>query len=146
MRKFNQILITNFKLGKMRLLLKYSQHPTRKRPKTIFIGVKCSRIVLLSHFLQTLYLSTGFFFTFAAMKFNFEKYTSSKIDDLGVGYDYESVMHYNAKAFSKDGRALTISIRAGKGQKGVKLGQRYRLSDKDKKQAQLLYCNSKSSS
>jgi hypothetical protein len=82
-------------------------------------------------------------FTLTAMRFNFEKYTSSKINDLGVGYDYESVMHYGAKAFSKDGRSLTISIKKGKTTNDIKLGQRYGLSDMDKKQARLLYnCNS----
>jgi hypothetical protein len=78
------------------------------------------------------------------MRFNFEKYSGSRINDLGVGYDYESVMHYGAKAFSKDGRSPTISIKQGKNTNNVKLGQRYRLSDKDKKQARLLYnCNGK---
>ncbi|XP_028401749.1 protein SpAN-like [Dendronephthya gigantea] len=80
-----------------------------------------------------------------AMRFNFEKYTSSRIDDLGVEYDYESVMHYGPKAFSKDGRSSTISIKRNKNKNGVRLGQRYRLSELDKKQARLLYnCNVKS--
>ena len=80
----------------------------------------------------------------AAMKFNFEKYTSSKINDLGVGYDYESVMHYGAKAFSKDGRSLTISIKKGMNTGNSRLGQRYGLSVKDKEQARRLYnCNGK---
>lgn len=76
------------------------------------------------------------------MRFNFEKYTSSRIDDLGVEYDYESVMHYGSKAFSKDGRSSTISIKRNKRKNGIRMGQRYRLSELDKKQARLLYsCN-----
>lgn len=73
------------------------------------------------------------------MRFNFEKYSKFQINDLGVGYDYESVMHYGSKAFSKDGRSLTISIKKGRDANGVKLGQRHKLSDMDKKQARLLY-------
>ena len=80
-----------------------------------------------------------------AMRFNFEKYSASRINDLGVGYDYESVMHYGAKAFSKNGKS-TISIKQGKNTNNVNLGQRYGLSDKDKQQAKLLYnCIVKSS-
>ena len=77
------------------------------------------------------------------MKFNFEKYTASRINDLGVDYDYDSVMHYGAKAFSKNGRS-TISVKKGKAMSGSEIGQRYSLSEKDKKQARLLYnCISK---
>lgn len=72
------------------------------------------------------------------MRFNFGKYSSSKINDLGVGYDYNSVMHYGSRAFSKDGRSTTITIK-GNNPGNVRLGQRYRLSKLDKKQAQLLY-------
>ena len=78
------------------------------------------------------------------MRFNFDKYTSSSINDLGVSYDYESVMHYGAKAFSKDGRSVTISIKKGTITNGIRLGQRFSLSEMDKKQARLLYnCNGK---
>lgn len=34
---------------------------------------------------------------------NFNKYDESKVTNYGVSYDYESVMHYSAKAFSKNG-------------------------------------------
>lgn len=34
---------------------------------------------------------------------NFKKYNSSAVNDFNVTYDYESVMHYSAKAFSKNG-------------------------------------------
>lgn len=78
------------------------------------------------------------------MRFNFEKYTPSRINDLGVGYDYESVMHYGSKAFSKDGRSVTISIKKGRKTDDIRLGQRHSLSEMDKKQARLLYnCNGK---
>jgi len=35
---------------------------------------------------------------------NFNKYTSSQIQHLGEPYDYTSVMHYSATAFSKNGQ------------------------------------------
>ncbi|KAK9503994.1 hypothetical protein O3M35_010442 [Rhynocoris fuscipes] len=35
---------------------------------------------------------------------NFKRYSRSRITDLGVGYDYDSVMHYSTHAFSKNGR------------------------------------------
>lgn len=35
---------------------------------------------------------------------NFEKAQSSMIDSLGIEYDYRSVMHYSANAFSKNGQ------------------------------------------
>lgn len=34
---------------------------------------------------------------------NFDKYSSDKITDFGVGYDFQSVMHYPGSAFSKNG-------------------------------------------
>ena len=78
------------------------------------------------------------------MRFNFDKYTPSRINDLGVGYDYESVMHYGSKAFSIDGQSVTISIKKRRKTDGIRLGQRYSLSEMDKKQARLLYgCNGK---
>lgn len=36
---------------------------------------------------------------------NFEKAQSSMIDSQGIGYDYRSVMHYSANAFSRNGQA-----------------------------------------
>jgi len=36
--------------------------------------------------------------------FNFKKFTSSQIQHLGEPYDYSSIMHYPAKALSKNGR------------------------------------------
>ena len=33
------------------------------------------------------------------MRRNFEKYTSRTINDMGVPYDYDSIMHYPEDAF-----------------------------------------------
>lgn len=43
-------------------------------------------------------------FFFAGRENNFDKAQSAMIDDQGVGYDYRSVMHYSANAFSKNGQ------------------------------------------
>jgi len=42
------------------------------------------------------------------MDFNFQKYSWSTIQNLGVGYDTSSILHYGPYAFSKDRRYATI--------------------------------------
>ena len=69
------------------------------------------------------------------MKFNFERYTTSRINSFNVGYDYDSVMHYGSYAFSSRGRKTIDSKPTG----GKRLGQRNGLSAKDKQQVRLLY-------
>lgn len=69
------------------------------------------------------------------MEFNFQKYTTARIDSLGQTYDYRSVMHYGPSAFAKRRGAKTIESIKG----NQKLGQRDDLSPSDKKQVQLLY-------
>lgn len=39
---------------------------------------------------------------------NFNKYNSSVVTDFGIPYDYSSVMHYSAYAFTKDGYATIV--------------------------------------
>lgn len=39
---------------------------------------------------------------------NFHKYNSSVVTDFGIPYDYTSVMHYSAYAFTKDGYATIV--------------------------------------
>ncbi|XP_073252471.1 high choriolytic enzyme 1-like [Porites lutea] len=65
---------------------------------------------------------------------NFNKYTTGIIDSLGSPYDYGSVMHYRANAFSKNGRP-TIQVL----QPGQTIGQRNGLSPIDASQANKLY-------
>ncbi|VVC38250.1 Hypothetical protein CINCED_3A001724 [Cinara cedri] len=70
---------------------------------------------------------------------NFEKAQSSMIDNQGIGYDYRSVMHYSANAFSKNGQP-TINPKT----QGVTMGQREGLSRKDIQKIQKMYnCKSK---
>nr|QNH72402.1 toxin candidate TRINITY_DN21032_c0_g2_i1 [Ceriantheomorphe brasiliensis] len=71
------------------------------------------------------------------VKSNFNKYSSSKIDSYGQPYDYGSIMHYGAYAFSKTRGVPTITKRSGS---RTGFGQRNGLSAGDVKQANLMYC------
>ncbi len=74
------------------------------------------------------------------MQFNFKKHSTSRINSFGVSYDYGSVMHYGAYAFSRYRGRPTIESKT----RGVRLGQRNGLSVKDKQQLRLLYsCTTK---
>ncbi|XP_027056439.1 zinc metalloproteinase nas-15-like [Pocillopora damicornis] len=68
------------------------------------------------------------------MEFNFNKYSKSTIDSLGTPYDYGSVMHYDARAFSRNGRPTIVAKKSG-----VTLGNRRGLSKIDILQMKLLY-------
>ncbi|XP_068716966.1 seminal plasma protein HSP-1-like [Montipora capricornis] len=65
---------------------------------------------------------------------NFKNYKTSRINSLGVPYDYGSVMHYGAYYFSKNGKRTIVAKRAG-----VTIGQRNGPSGLDCKQMNLLY-------
>lgn len=39
---------------------------------------------------------------------NFRKYNSSVVTNFDSGYDYDSIMHYGAYAFTKDGYATIV--------------------------------------
>nr|XP_022903710.1 zinc metalloproteinase nas-4-like [Onthophagus taurus] len=72
---------------------------------------------------------------------NFKKYNDSVINSFGIGYDYESVMHYSQYAFSKNGRT-TIDAKDGK---RYSFGQRWDLSEKDVAKVNAMYnCTKKS--
>lgn len=58
---------------------------------------------------------------------NFKKYNSSTVTDFSLGYDYESIMHYSSKAFSKNGEDTIVS----KNKNITKLGQREGFTEKD---------------
>lgn len=65
---------------------------------------------------------------------NFEKYDRDVVTDFGFTYDYSSVMHYSAHAFSSNGEA-TIEPKV----EDVKIGQRDGLSKIDVAKLQAMY-------
>ncbi|EAT36357.1 AAEL011543-PA [Aedes aegypti] len=67
---------------------------------------------------------------------NFNRYDSTVINDFGIPYDYYSVMHYRANAFTVNGDDTIIPIESG-----VTIGQRVGLSYKDIKRLNHLYPN-----
>lgn len=68
---------------------------------------------------------------------NFEKLSSPEEENFGVNYDYGSVLHYSAYAFSLNDKP-TIKALNGKDEL---MGQRNGLSDSDVKKINAMYCN-----
>lgn len=65
---------------------------------------------------------------------NFDKYDKDRINDFGIEYDYNSVMHYGPFAFSKNGEPTIISK-----DPYAKIGQRIGLSRKDIEKINRMY-------
>ncbi|CAK1548296.1 unnamed protein product [Leptosia nina] len=74
-----------------------------------------------------------------AARHNFRKYNSFAVSDFGVGYDYESVLHYSRKAFSVNGQDTLVPKQSGAG-----IGQRVGLSQKDTQKLNKMYCDADS--
>ncbi|XP_058817724.1 low choriolytic enzyme-like [Topomyia yanbarensis] len=67
-------------------------------------------------------------------KKNFKRYNTSIITDFGIEYDYDSIMHYSAKAFSNNKKPTIEPL-----QPDVVLGKRKGLSKKDIAKVQHMY-------
>ncbi|EDO34806.1 predicted protein, partial [Nematostella vectensis] len=68
---------------------------------------------------------------------NFRMHSTSQVTTHGTTYDFESVMHYGGRAFSKNGQPTIVAKKAG-----VNLGQRHGLSHLDTIQVNIHYgCN-----
>ncbi|RVE41921.1 hypothetical protein evm_013435 [Chilo suppressalis] len=72
---------------------------------------------------------------------NFRKYNAFAVSDFGVGYDYDSVLHYSRRAFSSNGQDTIVPK-----QSGAQIGQRAGLSDKDAQKLNKMYCDADSNS
>ncbi|CAH3037134.1 unnamed protein product, partial [Porites lobata] len=73
---------------------------------------------------------------------NFNKYSHGKLDYLGAMYDFQSLMHYGSRAFSKNGKRTIKALK----QSGVEFGQRKGFSETDIQQLNALYdCKTDSS-
>lgn len=64
----------------------------------------------------------------------FKKFKATFITDFGLGYDYDSVMHYSSKAFTKNGKETIVPL-----DPQAKIGQRVGLSVKDVLKLNLMY-------
>lgn len=67
---------------------------------------------------------------------NFQKLPPTEVDMLGTPYDYDSIMHYGAKAFTRNDQP-TLEVRESSYTRVI--GQRSGLSKTDILQANLLY-------
>uniref|UniRef100_A0A182T7S8 Metalloendopeptidase n=1 Tax=Anopheles maculatus TaxID=74869 RepID=A0A182T7S8_9DIPT len=66
---------------------------------------------------------------------NFEKAKTGSTNSFGVSYDYGSIMHYSANAFSTNGQPTIEPKRAG----GNQMGQRNRFSSSDLAKLNAMY-------
>ncbi|KAK3913390.1 Seminal metalloprotease 1 [Frankliniella fusca] len=57
---------------------------------------------------------------------NFRKYDRDSVSDFNVSYDYQSIMHYSAYAFSQNEKKTIVPL-----ENGATIGQRKTLSEKD---------------
>lgn len=67
---------------------------------------------------------------------NFNKYDDQTVDDFDQEYDYGSVLHYSAYAFSKDGEITIFPLRE---EAADIMGQRLGMSQKDINKLNIMY-------
>ena len=74
----------------------------------------------------------------AGVESNFEKVSSAFATTQSVPYDYRSIMHYSAYAFSQNGNPTIEPINSSVSLRD--LGQRSGFSDHDLQHVNVLYC------
>ncbi|XP_063706347.1 hatching enzyme 1.2-like [Culicoides brevitarsis] len=72
---------------------------------------------------------------------NFEKASPGLTNNYGVPYDYGSVMHYSASAFSKNGQPTIVAL-SSSAFSASRMGQREGFSQNDIKRLNNMYCSS----
>lgn len=77
-----------------------------------------------------------FFTSCKGEEYNFKKIINGGTDDLGVPYDFNSLMHYGPTDFAKGPGLNTITSLDG----STNFGDAAVLSPKDIEQARLMYC------
>lgn len=68
-------------------------------------------------------------------KHNFQIYRNM-VNDFGVGYDYNSIMHYGSKSFSRNGKDTIVPLK-----EGVRIRKSPKLSHKDIMKLNRVYCS-----
>jgi len=66
---------------------------------------------------------------------NFKKLRANGVTNFGLGYDYDSIMHYGPFAFSKNGKPTIVPLKAN-----AKIGEARQLSPKDVETLRRMYC------
>nr|XP_016933623.1 zinc metalloproteinase nas-4 [Drosophila suzukii] len=66
---------------------------------------------------------------------NFKKLRANGVTNFGLGYDYDSIMHYGPFAFSKNGKPTIVPLKAD-----AKIGEGRQLSPKDVETLRRMYC------
>ncbi|CAF0831406.1 unnamed protein product [Didymodactylos carnosus] len=80
------------------------------------------------------YVSINYGNIAASNTHNFNKRTTGQTENLGLGYDYSSLMHYGSTAFSTNGKPTIVVKKAG-----ATIGQRGGLSATDVKKIRKYY-------
>ena len=76
------------------------------------------------------------FSTLLGFSDQFDEYSWKTIDELGVSYDYQSIMHYDRKAFTKNGNPTIVALR----NENMEFGSPgFKLSTKDAVKINALY-------
>jgi len=67
---------------------------------------------------------------------NFNKYDNETVEDYGEPYDYSSVLHYTAYAFSKNGEMTIVPLQEGAEEV---MGQRLQMTQSDINKLNVMY-------
>lgn len=73
-------------------------------------------------------------------RFNFKKYRTGQVSNMGVAYDYDSIMHYGSRDFIKWYKRFTFWKKTIKVKgRSRSIGQRKKVSEKDAQEMNLFY-------